>query len=140
MLSSNFRCDQNHNYHCHEFSHTLWPYLSQTEIFNKPTSKHFHPSLIICEKDRTLSEWSILHCPTIWIICLGCPEKNLPRIVLTKKKGFLILILWTWFIEAFLYNIKMRFSIVFASNCLLTKKRVLQYWQTSDQQNSWAHI
>jgi hypothetical protein len=28
MLSSNFRCDQIHNNHCHEISHTLLWYLT----------------------------------------------------------------------------------------------------------------
>ncbi len=30
LLSSNFRCDQIHSKHCHEFSHTLLCYLCQT--------------------------------------------------------------------------------------------------------------
>jgi hypothetical protein len=38
VLSSNFIGDQIHNNHCHEFSHTLSCYLSQTWMFNKLAS------------------------------------------------------------------------------------------------------
>jgi len=37
MLSSNFRCDQIHNCHWYDLGHTLLWYLSQTQMFNKPT-------------------------------------------------------------------------------------------------------
>jgi hypothetical protein len=36
MLTTNFRCDQIRNEHCHVFSHTLVCHLSQTLMFNKP--------------------------------------------------------------------------------------------------------
>ncbi len=51
MLSSNFRCDQIHNGHCHGFSHTLSCYLRRAWVFNKPTSGHginIEPLLICC--------------------------------------------------------------------------------------------
>jgi hypothetical protein len=39
ILSSNFKCDKIHKIHCYEFGHTLLSYLSQTWMFNKPTSE-----------------------------------------------------------------------------------------------------
>jgi hypothetical protein len=38
-FSSNFRCDQIHNGHCHGFIQTLLCYLCQTWMFNKLTSE-----------------------------------------------------------------------------------------------------
>ncbi len=38
MLSSNFQCDQIHNKHTYDLSHTLFSCLSPTLTFNKPTS------------------------------------------------------------------------------------------------------
>jgi hypothetical protein len=37
-LSSSYRCDQIHDRHIHDFGDTLLCYLSQTFMFNKPTS------------------------------------------------------------------------------------------------------
>jgi hypothetical protein len=46
MLSSSFMCDQNDNFERHYFGHTLLFYLSQTRMFNKPTSGGYkHTSL-----------------------------------------------------------------------------------------------
>jgi hypothetical protein len=39
MLSSNFRCDQIYKYELYDFGHTLLCYLSQTKMFNEPTSE-----------------------------------------------------------------------------------------------------
>ncbi len=38
MLSSSFRCDQIYRYKIYHFGHTFLCYLSQTLMFNKPTS------------------------------------------------------------------------------------------------------
>ncbi len=38
MLSSSFRCDQIYKYKIYNFGHTLLCYLSQSQMFNKPTS------------------------------------------------------------------------------------------------------